>query len=206
MFSIVGVTIDIIHAEGVPLGKMIAFLTMRVACLTCPRARTPQLHLRPLRLFPLFWGKPWVIFAEQPRVTSRERRSAIHRTPAGAHGQSAAKMVRHQYSDDGPACFPMLVATRRISLRRCRSVRQPEGGTVDQKQPPQQPPPACAGSIRFVKIWSQTGSTASSGNRFRARLSAPVLLETRFSTTRSPCTNCCTASARLPGRPSAATS
>ncbi|PYT29688.1 MAG: hypothetical protein DMG57_10815 [Acidobacteria bacterium] len=70
--------------------------------------------------------------------------------------------------------------------------------------------PACADWINVAKTWSHTASAASSGKRVRARLSAPVWLDTRFSTTRfsggtrspnAPCTTCCTAVAKLP-RPS----
>jgi len=42
MFTMESGTINIIHAEGVPQGKMIVFITIRLTAAICPRPRPSQ--------------------------------------------------------------------------------------------------------------------------------------------------------------------
>ena len=61
-----GGTIIIIRAEGVPPGKMIVFITMRIAGAICPRARTFQPNPGSLRQFPGFGTRSGSLLAGKP--------------------------------------------------------------------------------------------------------------------------------------------
>jgi hypothetical protein len=61
-----GGTIIIIRAEGVPPGKMIVFITMRIAGAICPRARTFQPNPGTLRQFPGFGTSSGSLLASKP--------------------------------------------------------------------------------------------------------------------------------------------